>query len=112
MATLDGEVDEPPDNTLNCPHTRDLRYFLGSTEHLADVEQVRREVVDEIDAVMDDELVSSLEALLEDAALCAEPRPERLELYSTSHCFLKRLRRLQLARLRAAILKLTSVRNN
>ncbi len=90
--------------------TSDMRYFLCRTEHL-DAAKVRQEVDREIDGVMDDELISSLEAALVDAGQSSRATPERLDRYSGAYAFLKKLRKLQQARLRASILKFTQFRN-
>jgi hypothetical protein len=81
----------------------DLLNFLNGQEHLPDVSLQHDDLRQVITAVMDDELISSLDAVLEDAMFHPELHPDRRNDYVATHQLLKKLRDLQKARLRDAI---------
>jgi hypothetical protein len=98
-------MDHEHEPTRPCRHDRDLRHFLGATEHLPNVDEQYRYLHKQLDQVMDNELISSLEAVLHDAGMYAPPTGERQQLYGATLGLLKLLRDLRHARLRAAIMQ-------
>lgn len=85
----------------------DLLNFLNGQEHLPDVSLQHDDLRQVITAVMDDELISSLDAVLEDAMFAPHMHPDRRDDYVATHQLLKKLRDLQKSRLRDAIEQFT-----
>ncbi len=81
----------------------DLLNFLNGQDHLPDVSLQHDDLRQMITAVMDDDLISSLEAVLEDAMFAPHISSERRDEYVATYYLLKKLRDLQKARLRDAI---------
>lgn len=82
----------------------DIRRFLTAVNDEPDVPVQEMALMEDIEAVLNDELIASLEAVLEDAIYGPDQdNPDRLNAYYTTQHLLKKLRLLQKCRLRDAV---------
>ncbi len=107
QATRTARAKAAPVRSVEQLHT-DLLNFLGATDHLPDVflqhESLRQDIV----AVMDDEMITALDSVLEKAMFNLEITADEIQSFAPVHELLKKLRELQKARLRDAIVAITT----
>ena len=82
----------------------DIRRFLTAVHDEPDVPVQEMALMEDIERVLDDEMINSLEAVLEDAIYGPDQdNPDRLQNYYNTQRLLKKLRVLQKCRLRDAV---------
>lgn len=86
-----------------------LRSFVTGTGHLLPVEKQRAALHADLATFIDDGLITSLEAVLTDAAFTEHQRPDRIQAYRPALELLQRLRAMQKAALRDAIMQVAGI---
>lgn len=81
----------------------DLLNFINGQRHQPDVGLQHDDLRQTVMSVMDDELVSSMEAVVEDAIFSQHVNADRIQDYTEAYELLKKLRDLQKTRLRDAL---------
>lgn len=82
---------------------RDLARFIEGQEHMEDVPLLMQEVVDDLNRVLDNELLQSMETMYEWACYSDEAASSGLRELVPAFLLLKQLRDLQKTRMRDAL---------
>ena len=92
----------------------DLRLFIIGQEHMPDVPLQLEDINQDLNRIVDDEVVASLEQMFEDAVFApsASQHDELMLGYLPAYQLLKKLRDLQKTRLRDAIERTTARRKS
>lgn len=105
-------VDDAPVNAYptSAEALRDLARYITGQEDKPDADLQLEDITQSIRHVMDDELLSSLEQVMEDALFSpqAAEHDEVMERYLPTYMMMKRMRELQKTRLRDALQRLVS----
>lgn len=104
-------VDEPRNGYASTQEAlSDIGRFITGQEDKPDADLQLEDITQSIRHVMDDELLSSLEQVVEDALFSpqAAEHDEVMERYLPTYMMMKRMRELQKTRLRDALQRLVS----
>ncbi|MBL8000397.1 MAG: hypothetical protein JNL05_00430 [Flavobacteriales bacterium] len=99
--TRKGRLGSRP--AISDQQARDLLNFVSGQDHQPDVALQHDDLRQTVVSVMDDELVSSMEAVVEDALFSDHVSVDRIQEYTEAYMLLKKLRDLQKTRLRDAL---------